>query len=1011
MSEQLQARRGRAAALCLGASILAIAAGASAAPAMAADESGGAAVEEVVVTGSRLARSTFTAPNPVTVLNAQDIQKLGLTNVGAVVAELPQNSNFFAGNNVGLGNFNVGAQLANLRGLNPFFGTRTLTLIDTRRVVPTTTGGGVDITLVPSILVGRTEVVTGGASAVYGSDAVAGVVNIILDTKLNGFKGIVDYGQTTQGDGKDWHAAAAYGAGFAGDRGHFIIGGEYEKSDAMGICSELRDWCAQSYGMFTNTEYATPGAPGFGKPHYLIGPDAKLANQTQTGMLVPCAPVPGICIGSSQFQFNAAGTAVTPFNPGLYAPGAGFFGFRQGGDGDGVGAYDSTTMRPEVRRYTGLAHIDYDLTTSLHSFIEGSFARSEAANPIANGAIGPYALQVGPGLFVGSHIEPDNAFLPAAVAATIPFGAAFGRNVGNVARARNETNNDTWRVTAGLRGDLGSNWGWDAYYEYGKNKNDQALFNNVVNGSGSGYDFLNWALDAVRDPASGKIVCRQVLLNNPMAGGCAPLNLFGTSNADPAAVAYAFRTLKEFSTYTQQVLSGNLHGDLSQGWGAGAVKLAVGAEYRREKGAVTHDLANQPWYNQYFLSYGLDYAGTIQVLEGYAEVIVPVLADVPLAKYLEFDGAIRETRTKNTNGTAGPLFDVSNSHNILSWKASGVWDITDWLRVRGTRSRDVRAAGFRELYQAYAAAGGAFGSVNNPWNNGISDPANIQSGGDVGLQPEKADTTTIGVVLAPKSGALTGLRLSADWYQIKLNGAIAGPPFGIGAQNIVAQCFLGVQAFCDRMTGEGTADITGITNTAANIGSFVTRGVDMEADYNLPLDRLSSGASGDLNFRVIGSYLYDMIVDGGLGSAPVNYAGQTGPTGAFGGFNTSPKWQANAFMTYSNSKFSGTVQLRYVGPGKFLTVDSAGLAVRGPGDAGYSTTYGGSISDNTVDSAVYVNLSASYNLTSAFQLFGRVDNLFDKKPAVAPGGNGYPTNPVYFDTYGAAWKLGLRVTY
>ena len=145
-------------------------------------------LSEVVVTGSRVARSTFTTPNPVTVLDSKDIQNLGLTNVGEVLGELPQNSNFFAANNVGLGNFNVGAQLANLRGLNPFFGTRTLTLVDTERVVPTATGGGVDVTLIPSMLVARTEVVTGGASAVYGSDAVAGVVNIILDKKLDGFK-------------------------------------------------------------------------------------------------------------------------------------------------------------------------------------------------------------------------------------------------------------------------------------------------------------------------------------------------------------------------------------------------------------------------------------------------------------------------------------------------------------------------------------------------------------------------------------------------------------------------------------------------------------------------------------------------------------------------------------------------------------------------------------------------------------------------------------------------------
>jgi iron complex outermembrane receptor protein len=186
------------------------------------DQSG--ELSEVVVTGSRVARSTFTTANPVTVLDQKDIDNLGLVNVGDVLGELPQNSNFFSAANVGLGNFNVGAQLANLRGLNPFFGTRTLTMIDTERVVPTATGGGVDVTLIPSMLVARTEVVTGGASAIYGSDAVAGVVNIILDKKLEGFKAQADYGQTSEHDGGSAHFSVGYGADLADGRLHYIVG-------------------------------------------------------------------------------------------------------------------------------------------------------------------------------------------------------------------------------------------------------------------------------------------------------------------------------------------------------------------------------------------------------------------------------------------------------------------------------------------------------------------------------------------------------------------------------------------------------------------------------------------------------------------------------------------------------------------------------------------------------------------------------------------------------------------
>jgi len=976
--------------------------------------SAAASDNEIVVTGSRVGRSTFDTTSPVTVLGAEEIENLGLTDVGEVVKQLPSNSNFFAANNVGLGNFNVGAQLVNLRGLNPFFGTRTLTLVDTRRVVPTTTGGGVDVTLIPSMLVERTETVTGGASSIYGSDAIAGVVNIILDSDLDGLKGQADFSRTTHGDGNEYHASLAYGTGFAGGAGHIVLGGEYKKNDAIGICSTERDWCSQNYGLFTNPDFATNG-----QPHYIIGPNAGPANTSLTGMLAPCTafiPGPGICVTVPAVrplvQLNEAGTGVIPYDRGLYSTGAGFFGFRQGGDALRVGAYDTTVLRPEVERWSTLAHLSYEVSPSITAFLEGMYARSEAVNPVANGAIGPYALEVGNYTYLGFRIAPDNAFLTPAIAAAIgPNGAEFGRNMVNVQTAHNETNNDTWRVVAGLDGQLGS-WNWEAYYTHGVNENDQHLYHNVVG------DLLGYALDAVQQP--GGIVCGVTIPGriNPRtglpyaaadvslanaSGPCTPLNLFGFGNANPAAIEYAFRTLEEFSTYKQDDAAINFRGDLYEGFGAGPVKLATGIEWRREHGNVTHDLENQPWYTSYTLSYGLDYAGTIKVLEGYAELNVPVFRDSAIGKYFELDGAIRGTHNKST-GTAGENAGLSKTREFITWKVSGVWDLTDWLRFRVTRSRDVRAAQFRELFQSYArAAGGPFGSVNNPWNSGISDPAEITTGGDVNLKPERADTWTAGIVLSPQ-GTLDGLRFSADWYQIEIKDAIVGPPFGVGAQNIVTQCFNGNQLFCDKMTGEGTTDILTIDNTATNLQGFTTRGVDFEGVYTMPV------GNGSLNLRVLASYLYDQLFSTGIGTPTRNYAGQSGPTAAFGSFNTAPKWQGNAFLTLNQGPFTGTVQVHYVGPGRFLTLTASGGPPVEPGDPGYSTTDPNSISDNSVDSATYVNLSASYGFfDDRFELFGAVNNLFDKDPVVAPGGNGFPTNPVYFDTYGRTFRLGLRV--
>jgi iron complex outermembrane receptor protein len=996
------------------------------------------AVQEVVVTGSRIVRSTFTTPNPVTVINEEQIQKLNLTNAGDVVAQLPQNSNFFAGNNVGLGNFNVGAQLVNLRGLNPFFGTRTLTLMDTQRVVPTTAGGGVDVTLIPSQLISRVDTETGGASAVYGSDAVAGVVNIILDTKLNGFKGQVDYGQTKYGDGQDGHVSLGYGHGFAGDKGHFIVGGEFENSASIGICSQVRSWCATNEAIFTNIDYKTPGAPGYGQPHYIVGPNGGSANATLTGLLAPCLPGP-VCVSPApQMQFNAAGTALVPYAAGLYAPGAFPFGYQEGGDPNTAGAYDETTMRPQVRRYTALAHADYDITPTIAGSLEGWFARSQAINPVANGALGPADLQVADSpvnVFVlNNPIAADNAFLtPTEQAYIRSFGGAaaeFGRNMMNLVEAQNHTDNDTWRIVGSLKGSLGNSWGWDGYAEYGDTETKQQLFHNVVS------PFLTYALDAARN-SSGQIVCGVNIpgRTNPATGapytaadvalasengGCQPLNLFGAANASAAALAYAYPTLSEDVSYTQAVVSGNVHGDLFQGWGAGPIKLAGGAEYRHEHGNITHNLQNQPFYNSFELSYGLDYRGSIDVVEGYGELNVPLLKDAPFARYAEVDGAVRETYNRASNETVEPApfaqareAGRSASHTFDTWKVSGIWDVNDWLRFRGTRSQDVRAPQFRELFQSYSvAASGPFASVNNPWNNNQPQQTNIFTGGTLALKPETADTLTAGVVLSPKSGWLDRARFSADWYEIIINQPIAGPPFGIGAQNIVNGCYEGSSFFCSLVVRDASTNvITSVNNSAANLGKYTTRGVDLEGDYTLPLDSVNKGWDGDLNFRILSSYLYDMIIDTGLGGPVVNYAGQSGPTGAFGGYNTSPMWQLNGFATYTRGPFSGTVQVRYVGAGKLEAVTAFGGAPVTPGSPGYSSANPNSINENHVPSEVYVNLSGTYDLKHNLSLFANINNLFNQTPPIAPGGNGYPTNPVYFDTYGMTWKVGVRFRY
>ena len=981
----------------IGACVMQIFAGASA-PALAdqgtpgpGDPSGEqkTRIEEVLVTGSRVARDTFSTPNPVTVVGAEEMQKLGLSNVGDVMAQLPQNSAFVTAGNVGLGNFNIGAQLANLRGLNPFFGTRTLTLVDGRRFVPSTNGGAVDLNLIPSNMVARIETVTGGASAAYGTDAVAGVVNVILDTDLEGFKGQVDGGATAEGDGSTAHGAVAFGHGFGAGRGHFLIGGEYQRDGGIGDCATVRDWCGENQARFTN---ATPGAGG--QPNFIIGPNAQVSNSSIAGVFPFAQPfAPGL----ANTQFNAAGTAVTPYNPGAFNNSPvnfSFFGPVQGGDSQ-LSPYNIVTLRPPVKHYEGMAHTSWDFTSSLQGFLELSYGKRTANNR---------QFSLGPTL---ASIQKDNAFLPAAVASQIgdivpgavPGFAFFNSDVSNYLRQINNTSNETRRGVVGLKGDLpGQSWHWDAYYQYGKNEQSQRLANLAVNGTGNLYNFLAWSMDAVRDPG-GNIVCRATLPGpafNALAAGCVPLNLFGTSNADPKALAYAYRTLSEDFAYEQSVVAANIHGDLFKGWGAGPVGVAAGLEYRHDEGDVSHQLATTPWYNDFALSYGLDFNGTIKVLEGYGEVNVPVLKNLPLARNLEIDGAVRRTRNTSSDGITGNSKDV----NITTWKISGIYDPLDWLRVRATRSSDIRAAGFRELFsKTVLTNGGPFGSVINPWHNNVNEPTQIQGGGSFDLSPEEAKTTTVGLVLQPR-GTLEGARFSADWYEVKISSAITTP-----TANQLAQDCHDFGQFCARINRGVDPDtiggaITYIDSTALNLNEFLTRGVDFEAGYTLPIAR----TSGNLNVRLVASYLYDFVIGG------VNWAGQTGPTAAFGDFNTSPYWQGTAYTSYAQGPFTGTAQLRYVGWGKF------NATYKGPEDPGYEPTAPNSINDNRVASATYVNLAGSYRLPEfgegmSVELFGAVNNLFDRDPPVAPGGNGYPTNPVYFDTYGMTWKVGVRVSF
>ncbi len=322
-------KAGALCAIALGLGITTAAYGQDAARAEAGEQKNNPlTLDEVTVTGTRIRqREDYVSPNPIQTIDSAEMQRLGIINVSDAVTQVPANVSQFTPANTGGSAFFIGSTLANLRGLNPFFGTRTLTLVDTHRFIPTTQGDSVDLNFIPSNLIERTEIVTGGASAAYGSGAISGVVNIFLNHKLNGIKFDADYGQTERSDGKNYHFGIAGGTDLFGGRGHIIAGGEYQKEDAIQSCSDARDWCARGLTGFSNDTgfNFTAGCAVYAKDSRA----SRGASSPTTSATTSCRRA-GVIFNNtanatSTFQFTPDGKGVSPFAVGT----AGLSGSRR----------------------------------------------------------------------------------------------------------------------------------------------------------------------------------------------------------------------------------------------------------------------------------------------------------------------------------------------------------------------------------------------------------------------------------------------------------------------------------------------------------------------------------------------------------------------------------------------------------------------------------------------------------------------------------------------------------
>ncbi|MXP41301.1 TonB-dependent receptor [Altererythrobacter soli] len=930
-------------------------------PAVAQDQAGDDASplagEPIVVTGSRIARSGFDSPTPVTVVGGEQIARQGASNVAEVLNEIPAFRPQSTPATTAIFMNNIGASTADLRGLGA---NRTLVLIDGRRVVPATVAGSsfapagaVDLNMVPTSLIERVDVVTGGASAAYGSDAVAGVVNLILDTDLEGIRASAQWGIADEGDDEEWILSLAGGTSFAGGLGRIVAGVEYVDDQGTGDCYS-RDWCALSYNTVSNP-FIDPARPQLGRvsqgdPATLILPHTRVATATFNGQIIG-GPLRGT-------EFNPDGTTFQ-HDYGTYF-GAGIF--QSGGGDEQLAFYQWFPISSPSERINSFAHAEYDVSDSVTLFLEGSYGRVEGST------LGAQRRDLAPRI-----IRRDNAFLPASVAARMD---AFGLPVIPVARIWNDigpqvghVERETYRAVTGARAELGAGWDLDAYYQFGRTNYSQTGENTTINSR------MAFAIDAVIDPATDSPVCRAVLQGNAAAAGCQPLNIFGHGSPSPAAIDYVTGTAFQSTEMTQHVASVAVQGDLLDLW-AGPLAIATGVEFRKDIASGTADAISQAL--DFYTGPGAGIDGEVEVWEGFVEAILP------LSDNAELNGAVR-------------LTDYSTSGSVTTWKVGADWAPTDWLRLRATRSRDIRAP---NIFELFGPPQSSFQSILDP-QTGAQVLSSVLLGGNPDLQPERADTWTAGVVLQPEIG--TGsLRLSVDYYDIELDGAVST----LGAQVIVDRCFGGATDLCGFVTRGADNTITQVRNFNLNLNTLITRGWDMEAAYSLPLSTFSEDMGGTLSLRVLTTIVDDLITVDSSG-ASVDRAGMNGspvsqPSGV-------PRYIANGYLTYSSDPFEAQVQVRHIAEGRYNT------SLIGPDEDGYDPALPNSISDNHIGAWTYVNLNASYNLwrdgDREVDVFGVINNLFDKDPPVdAPSSFG-PTNNVLYDVVGRTYKVGVRVRY
>lgn len=956
----------------------------------ATGDNGGA--DAIVVTGSRISRRDYNAESPISTLGNAAIAAAGQPSLDRVVGQMPQfeaaQGAAEVGDVQGGVGFGGGASYSDLRGIGR---NRSLVLMDGRRLMPSTPDGAIDLNTIPMAMIENVEVITGGASAAYGSDAVAGVANFKLKHNFSGLELSVQHGATTHGDGATTQISGIVGGKFADGRGHAMLAFEYGNREA--VAGSQRSFFTQPSVRFLGRPpegmiYAGGFGSGATAPS-IADVNAVLAGYAGTTPYSGTGPYKG-AIG-----VNTDGSIFTTVVPAALGCAQNYKGV-----GSVVGAQISPSctqagvvlgnyfaVQVPLTRYNAFASADYQLTDHVTAYAQFNFSESSALDQTSpgstktNNTLELYIPVSNP--FVQSN-PALLSLINSAYGGTAPANAKFGYSklMFGWGNRIEHFKYDVWQALAGLKGDIpGTGFTFDLYASLGHS-------NYVSKATG------DISLSAINN-----------VLANEGVGGCT-YNPFGLQTVSPACLAYAGRTDNTTDALSAKNVELSIQGPLFALPG-GEAKIALGADYRESSFDYQPDSL---FITGDTLAYGsaTPASGSQNAKELFGELLLPVLSDQSFAKELSLDLGYRYSKYDTFAGKS-------------TWKADASWTVVNGLRLRGGYSFSFRAPSLADLYagegvgnqslnggdpcdilsgyrtganaaqvQTLCAAQSATAGSSTYSFGGANVTVPVQTGGNKLLQPETARTWSVGAVISPARG----LNLSVDYYSISVSGAISS----LSSGQILANCygaaanptFSASNPFCQRITRDPTTgQISLLTSGLFNFNKFDLSGVDAQIDYRLELERLGMPASaGTLQIGSIITYLSKYKVTPSDGTAATNYAGAISDT-----FVTSdgenlyshPRWKANSYLSYLNGPFTGTLRWRYIGPMGNLDAPT-----------------------QPVPSASYFDADIHYKLSNGLTLSAGVNNITDKSPPYI-GTLELRTDAATYDVVGRTWFLAAKL--